>query len=240
MKIKVCKDYAELSRCAADEVVAQLTAKPDSVLGLCTGSTPEGTYACLAEDFAAGRVSFAQATSYNLDEYYPLAADHEQSYHYFMNYHLFSRVDMPADRHFVPNGEATDSAEECKRYEAAVAAAGYADLQLLGIGVNGHIGFNEPDSFLVADTHETALTESTLQANARFFDDPADVPTRALTMGVGTIMKAHRIILLASGKGKHAAIKALLDDKVTTACPATLLKLHPNVLIICDEEAYNG
>ena len=141
---------------------------------------------------------------------------------------------------YVPNGEAPDSAAECVRYEAAVAAAGYADLQLLGIGVNGHIGFNEPDDALIADTHETALTESTLQANARFFDDPADVPTRALTMGVGTIMKARRIILLASGKGKHAAIKALLDDKVTTACPATLLKLHPNLLILCDEEAYNG
>ena len=239
MKWIVCENYAEMSRAAADIVKEQLCAKPDSVLGLCTGSTPEGMYDCLAADVAAGKVSFARASSFNLDEYYPMAAGHEQSYHTFMKKHLFDRVDMPADRHAVPNGEAADAAAECREYEARVAAAGYPDLQLLGIGVNGHIGFNEP-GVLNAVTHETPLTESTIAANARFFDDPSLVPDRALTMGVGTIMKSRRIVLMANGRAKHNAIMALRDDRVTENIPATVLKLHPDVIIVCDKEAYEG
>jgi glucosamine-6-phosphate deaminase len=197
-------------------------------------------YKELAKMNKAGEISFKDVTSYNLDEYYPLAPDHDQSYRYFMNQNLFNHVDIDKAKTHVPDGLAEDPAAMGAAYDAEIEAAGGIDLQVLGLGPNGHIAFNEPDSFFCYETHLTGLTQSTIEANSRFFDSIDDVPKQAITMGLGTIMKAKKIVLLASGKNKHEAISHLLGDKITPAVPATLLKVHPDVVIICDEAAYNG
>ncbi len=240
MKIIVCENYEEMSAKAAEIFAEQIKAKPDSILGLATGSTPVGMYKALIAKNEAGEISFADITTYNLDEYYPLAPTHEQSYRYFMNDNLFDHIDIDKARTFVPNGLAEDPAAEGARYDAAIEAAGGVDLQVLGIGVNGHIAFNEPDDALIAGTHLTGLTEETIESNARFFASKDDVPTRALTMGIGNIMKAKKIVLLANGANKHDAVAQLLDDKITTRCPATILKAHADFTLICDKAAYNG
>ena len=240
MKIIVCENYAEISARAAELIADLVKAKPDCVLGLATGSTPVGMYKELIAKNTAGEISFKDVITYNLDEYYPIEPTHEQSYRYFMNVNLFDHIDIDKAKTFVPNGLTENPEEEGAAYDAAIEAAGGVDLQVLGIGQNGHIAFNEPDDALIAGTHITSLTDDTIEANSRFFASKEDVPTRAFTMGIGSIMKAKKIILLANGANKHAAIAQMLDDKITTQCPATILKAHPDVYLFCDKAAYEG
>ncbi len=240
MNIIVCDSYAEISQKGAAIIAALLKAKPACVLGLATGSTPVGMYENLITMYKAGEISFSDVTSYNLDEYYPIAPTHEQSYRFFMNEKLFDHINIDKTRTFVPNGMTNAPEAEGAAYDAAIAAAGGIDLQVLGIGQNGHIAFNEPADALISGTHITSLTENTIEANARFFASKDDVPTQAFTMGIGSIMKAKKIILLANGANKHAAVAQMLDDKITTQCPATILKAHPDVTLICDRAAYEG
>ena len=237
MKVIVCKDYAEMSAKAADIVAAQITLKPNCVLGLATGSTPEGMYACLVKKYEAGELDFSTVRSVNLDEYYPITPDNDQSYRYFMNYHLFDRVNIDKANTNVPDGTAKDPVAEGKRYEELITSLGGIDLQVLGIGRNGHIGFNEPDTKLILDTHVTDLTESTIEANSRFFASANDVPRRALTMGIGSIFKAKKILLMVSGVEKKAALSALMERTVDTSFPATMLNLHPDVTLVCTADA---
>ena len=237
MRLIACEHYDEMSERAAKIIADVMTQKPNAVLGLATGSTPIGTYQRLCEMNRRGEIDFSKITTFNLDEYYPISPENDQSYRYFMNANLFDHVNIDKAATFVPRGDAEDPDEECRRYEAMLDASAGIDIQVLGIGQNGHIGFNEPDRDLVTVTHVTALTDSTIDANARFFACREDVPTKALTMGMRSIMKAKTIILLASGKSKQAAVARLLDETLTTDCPATLLKLHPNVILICDKDA---
>ena len=239
MKITVCKNYDEMSAVAAKAIAELVSAKPDCVLGLATGSTPEGMYAKLIDMYEAGKLSFSKVTSVNLDEYYPLEPENNQSYRYFMNSKLFDHVDIDKAKTFVPNGLAKDPAKEGKDYDAMIEKLGGIDLQILGIGRNGHIGFNEPDTYLIPGTHVTDLTTSTIEANARFFDSEDDVPKQALTMGIGTILSAKKILLLVSGKDKAAAVARLLEGKITTECPASFLTLHSDVTLIVTEDAMN-
>lgn len=240
MRVIVCENYEEMSLQGAKLFESQIRLKPNSVLGLATGSTPIGMYKNLIKMYIEEGLDFSQITSFNLDEYYPLASDNNQSYRYFMNEQLFNHVNIDKSKTFVPNGEASDADLECKQYDEKIAQHGGIDIQLLGIGRNGHIGFNEPDNKLYASTHKTGLTKDTIDANSRFFDDIKDVPTEALTMGIGSIMKAKTIVLLASGKNKHEVVKSMLDDFITTEIPSTLLKSHPDFILICDKDAYEG
>ncbi len=239
MNVKVCKDYKEMSAEAAKTVAELIKKKPDCVLGLATGSTPEGMYAQLVDMYEDGKLSFSKVTSVNLDEYYPLEPTNSQSYRYFMDHKLFDHVDINKKNTFVPNGLAKDPDAEGKQYDEMIEKLGGIDLQVLGIGRNGHIGFNEPDTYLIPSTHVTDLTDSTIEANARFFDSPDSVPKKALTMGIGTILSAKKIILLVSGKDKAEAVKRLLEGTITTACPATMLNLHRDVTLIVTEDAIN-
>ncbi len=240
MRIIICKDYEKMSDEAAKMVAAQLTIKPDSILGLATGTTPIGMYKRLIAMNKSGDIDFSKVRSFNLDEYYPIDPDNNQSYRYFMNEQLFDHVNIDKSNTRVPNGQAADPVQEGKDYDAAIDAAGGIDLQILGIGRNGHIGFNEPDANLIAGTHRTMLTQDTIEANSRLFNSIDEVPTQAITMGMVSILKSKMIVLLANGKNKHEAVQKLLDDTITTSNPATFLKTHPNVVIICDEECYNG
>ena len=239
MEIKVCKNYEEMSKLAAELIAEQIIRKSDSVLGLATGSTPVGTYQNLVAMYEAGSLDFSKLTTVNLDEYKGLERSHDQSYYYFMHENLFDHVNLRPDASFLPDGSNPDSVQECKAYEEKVESLGYADLQLLGIGRNGHIGFNEPaDEFAVA-THCVDLTESTIEANKRFFASADDVPKQAYTMGIGTIMKAKKILILASGADKAEAVKNSFFGPVTPKVPASILQFHQNVTVICDEAAYS-
>ena len=240
MKIICCNDYNEMSKVGASLVADIVKAKPNCVLGLATGSTPEGLYAELISMYQNGELDFSGVTTVNLDEYYPIAPENEQSYRYFMNTKLFDHVNVNKENTHVPNGSADDAAAEAARYEAFVRSLGGADIQILGIGRNGHIAFNEPAEALYPATHVTGLTEDTIDANARFFASADEVPTKALTMGMGTILSAKKIIILANGKGKHEAVSAMLSGMVTTSCPASFLNLHADVTLICDHAAYEG
>ncbi|MBO5220550.1 MAG: glucosamine-6-phosphate deaminase [Clostridia bacterium] len=241
MKLYVCKNYDEMSAKAASVVASVITLKPDCVLGLATGSTPVGMYTKLAEMNKAVKLDFAEVKTYNLDEYYPIKASDPQSYRYFMDKNLFDNINIDkANNTHLLNGEAADADAECAAYDKAIEAAGGIDIQVLGIGNNGHIGFNEPSDPLVGPTHKTGLTESTIEANSRFFASADEVPKHALTMGMAPIMKARKIIMLVSGKGKHAVLREMLSGVITTKNPATLLNLHDDVTVVCDEEAYNG
>ena len=240
MRFISCKDYAELSLVAAGIVKEKVEAKPNAVLGLATGSTPVGMYQNLVRMHKEEGLDFSAVSSYNLDEYYPLSPEDPQSYRYFMNQNLFNHINIDKSRTHVPNGMAADPVAECKQYDEALAASGGVDVQILGIGENGHIGFNEPAESLHANTHLIHLTEDTIQANARFFEKIEDVPTKALTMGMGSIMSAKTILLLISGAKKHRVLHALFDDSITTQIPATLLKTHSDVIVIYDDAAYHG
>ena len=231
------KDYEAMSRRAAQIIAAELIHNPACVLGLATGSTPEGAYRCLADWYRQGFLSFRQARSVNLDEYKGLAPDHEQSYRHFMQAHLFDLVDILPENTRVPDGLAEDSAAECAGYDDFVRALGYADLQLLGIGRNGHIGFNEPGDCFVKETHVVDLEESTIDANARFFASREDVPKQALSMGIGCIMGAKKVLLLASGREKADAVYRSVCGPITPRCPGSILQLHPNVVLVADEDA---
>lgn len=240
MRIIVCKDYEELSKKAAKMVASVITLNPSCVLGLATGSTPVGTYQELIRLYQAGEVDFSAVTTFNLDEYYPIAPENPQSYHYFMQQNLFGHININPENTYIPNGLAKDTEAECHAYEEKIAAKGGIDLQILGIGQNGHIGFNEPDDNLNTSTHLTALTESTISANARFFENIDDVPRQALTMGISTILRSKKILLLASGKTKYPVVRELLNEDINTEIPATLLKVHRDVVLLCDREAYEG
>ncbi|MBE6538297.1 MAG: glucosamine-6-phosphate deaminase [Ruminococcaceae bacterium] len=240
MKLILCKNYEEMSEKAAFEIAELVKKESKCTLGLATGSTPVGTYQRLIDMYNGGELDFSGVTTFNLDEYYPINPDNDQSYDYFMRKNLFDHINVKKENVNIPRGSAVDPGEECNRYEELVRTSNPVDIQILGIGVNGHIGFNEPGEYLHASTHITDLTESTISANARFFESEDDVPKKAITMGIGTILRAKKIILLANGKAKHNAISALLDEKITSDIPATLLKVHNNVILICDEEAYYG
>lgn len=240
MRVIVCEDYNELSAQAARLVASQLILNPNSVLGLATGSTPVGMYRHLVSMNRRGDIDFSDVTTFNLDEYYPISPDSPQSYRYFMNEQLFSKVNIDINNTFVPNGMTDDPEKECLDYEKNIEAHGGIDLQILGIGRNGHIGFNEPGANLNSATHLTELSESTVDANSRFFDSEDDVPRRAITMGIASILKSKKIILLASGASKSRVVSELLDEDINTSVPATLLKVHPDVVLICDKDAYSG
>lgn len=237
MRIIVCNDYQQMSLKAAEMITSQVTLKPNSNLGLATGATPIGMYENLKKAFQEDRINFEQVTTFNLDEYYPIDPENNQSYHYFMNEKLFSEINIKKERIHILNGQASDPEKECDQYEQLIEDAGGIDLQVLGIGENGHIGFNEPDSNLCSTTHLTELTDSTIKANSRFFDSMEQVPKQALTMGISTIMSAKKIILLASGANKSSVVSCLLNDDINTSVPATLLKVHPDVTLICDRAA---
>lgn len=237
MRLLKCENYTELSLKAAQIVAGQITLNPQSVLGLATGSTPVGMYNELVKMYNEKRVDFSDIRTFNLDEYYPISADNPQSYHYFMEENLFSKINIKKENTHILDGKCSDTFAECDNFEKLIAQNGGIDLQILGIGQNGHIGFNEPAENLNLLTHLTTLTESTVRANSRFFDDISDVPTKALTMGIGTILKARKIIILANGNGKKEAVKALLTDSITTDVPASMLKVHSDVTLICDKEA---
>jgi glucosamine-6-phosphate deaminase len=237
MNIIVCKNYEEMSHHSAKIIAELVKEKPNCVIGLATGSTPEGMYATLADMNKKGEITFKDVTTVNLDEYYPIDPANDQSYRYFMNTRLFDHLDIDKANTNVPDGTAKDPVAEGKRYEELITSLGGIDLQVLGIGRNGHIGFNEPDSKLILDTHVTDLTESTIEANSRFFASANDVPRRALTMGIGSIFKAKKILLMVSGAEKKAALSALMERTVDTNFPATMLNLHPDVTLVCTADA---
>ena len=237
MKLIRTKNYEELSRKAANIIAAQITLKPDCLLGLATGSSPIGTYDNLVSMYESGNLDFSRVRSVNLDEYMGLGGDNDQSYRYFMNKHLFERVNIDMTNTHVPDGTVLDSEKACAAYNALLAEMGTIDLQVLGIGPNGHIGFNEPDDHFAAETHCVDLTDATIQANKRFFENEADVPRKAYTMGIGNIMSAKMIVLVANGKNKAKALAAALKGPVTPQCPASILQFHPNAIIIADEDA---
>ena len=228
-----------MSKKAAQVIAAQITLKGDSVLGLATGSSPEGTYKYLIDWYNQGDLDFSGITSVNLDEYVGLTADHDQSYAYFMRKHLFDHVNIDLANTNIPSGIAEDPAAECSNYDAKIKSLGGVDLQLLGIGPNGHIGFNEPGDELVAGTHVTDLKESTIDANQRFFASRDDVPRQAFTMGIRDILQAKRIVLVASGKNKADAVKKMVFGPITTAVPASLLQVHPDCTVVVDADAWS-
>lgn len=237
MRIYETANYEEMSRKAANILSAQVISKPDSVLGLATGSTPIGMYDQLVEWYNKGDVDFSEVKTVNLDEYKGLARDNDQSYYYFMHKHLFDRVNINPDNTNVPDGTQMDSEKECARYEKLIESMGGVDIQLLGIGRNGHIGFNEPDICFAKTTHCVDLTESTIEANKRFFASADDVPRQAYTMGIGTIMKAKKILLIVNGEDKADALAKAVYGPVTPEVPASILQFHNDVVIVADQAA---
>ena len=237
MEFIIAESTEDMSRQAADRIASYVDADPSCVLGLATGTTPIGLYACLVEDCAAGKISFADVTTFNLDEYRGLDPEHDQSYRYFMKKHLFDHVDIDQARTHVPEGANPDADAVCAAYEEAIEAAGGIDLQLLGLGPNGHIGFNEPEDTFPATTHCVDLTESTIQANSRLFDSIDDVPRQAYTMGIGTIMAAKEILVVANGSDKADIVRRAFFGPVTPEVPASILQFHPNVTVVVDKEA---
>lgn len=237
MRIIVTKDYEDMSKKAAAIIAAQVAEKPDCVLGLATGSTPIGTYKNLVEWYENGSLDFSQVRTVNLDEYRGLPRDNDQSYYYFMHDNLFNHVNIDEANTNVPDGTNPDADAECARYEALIASYGGQDLQLLGLGHNGHIGFNEPAQEFDKTTHCVDLQESTIEANKRFFASADDVPKQAYTMGIGTIMKAKKILVIANGEGKADIVAKAFFGPVTPEVPASILQFHPNVTIVVDEAA---
>ena len=236
MIIYKAKDYQDMSRKAANIISAQIIMKPNCVLGLATGSSPIGTYKTLVENYEKGILDFSRVQTVNLDEYCGLSGDNPNSYRYFMNHHLFDHINIDKANTHVPNGNAVDLEAEAIRYEKFIESIGGVDLQLLGIGHNGHIGFNEPTTYFPKDVHTVNLTESTINANSRLFERREDVPTQAITMGIGTIMKANKILLIA-GEDKTDIIEKSLYGKVTPEVPASVLQLHKDVtVIICKKK----
>lgn len=232
MRVIETKSYAELSRKAANLISAQVLSKPDSVLGLATGSTPIGTYKQLIEWYEKGDLDFSEVKSINLDEYVGLTGDHDQSYRYFMNTNLFNHVNIDKSKTNVPSGVAEDLEAECVRYDALIESMGGIDLQLLGIGHNGHIGFNEPADSFVVPTHVVELGETTINANARFFSSADEVPKKAVTMGIKAIMQAKKVLLIANGKDKKAIVEKALYGPVTPEVPASILQFHPDLTVV--------
>ena len=239
MRIIITKDYDEMSKVAANIIAAQMTLKPNSVLGFATGSSPIGTYAELIKKNQAGDIDFSTITTVNLDEYKDLPITHDQSYYYFMNDYLFNHVNIDKNNTNLPNGNAEDPEAECARYEALIKELGGIDMQLLGLGHNGHVGFNEPGDCFQKNTYCVTLTERTIDANKRFFESADAVPRQAITMGVGTIMAAKKLVLVVSGADKADALQKCLQGPITPSVPGSVLQLHPDVTVVCDEAAYS-
>ena len=237
MVICEAKDYKDLSRKAANIISAQVIMKPDAVLGLATGSSPEGMYAQLVEWYNKGDVDFSRIRTVNLDEYRGLAKENEQSYYYFMHEYLFDKVNINVENTYLPDGMNMDSEAEAARYEEVLASVGQVDLQLLGMGHNGHIGFNEPGDVFAKATHCVDLKESTIEANKRFFESADDVPRQAYSMGIGTILKSKKLLVVVSGEGKAEALKNSICGPVTPQVPGSILQFHPDVTIVADEAA---
>jgi glucosamine-6-phosphate deaminase len=237
MRIVTVKDYEELSKKAANILASQITLKPNSVLGLATGSTPVGAYRELVRIYKEGDINFNEIVTFNLDEYYGLDKENSQSYYYFMMENLFGHVNINKSNIYIPDGRAKDIDKECIDYENRIKQAGGIDLQLLGIGRNGHIGFNEPDVKFEAQTHLVTLDEDTIEANSRFFSAMEEVPRKAISMGIKTIMHSRKILLLASGEEKAETIKNMINGKITPELPASVLQLHPDVIVLLDEKA---
>ena len=237
MRIYRAKDYQDLSRKAANIISAQVILKPDCVLGLATGSSPIGTYKQLIEWYKKGDLDFSEVKTVNLDEYRGLGIESDQSYVYFMQENLFKHINIKSENINIPNGKNTDADAECKRYEKVIADLGGTDIQLLGIGRNGHIGFNEPDTSFIKETHCVDLTQSTIDANKRFFASIDDVPRQAYTMGINAIMQAKKVLLIASGKDKAEAIYKSFFGPITPEVPASILQLHKDVVVVADDDA---
>ena len=237
MKIYKAKDYKDMSRKAANIISAQVIMKPNCVLGLATGSTPIGTYDQLVEWYNKGDLDFSEVTTVNLDEYKGLPRTNDQSYYYFMHQHLFDRVNIDPERTNVPNGMEPDAEKECGRYEELIRSLGGVDLQLLGLGHNGHIGFNEPGEAFEKETHCVDLTESTIEANKRFFASADDVPKQAYTMGIKTIMQAKKILIVVNGENKADIVERAFFGPVTPEVPASILQLHNDETLVGDEAA---
>lgn len=237
MQIYRAKDYEDMSKKAANIIASQVVLKPDCVLGLATGSTPIGAYKNLVEKYEQGDVDFSQVTTVNLDEYKGLPRENDQSYYYFMHDNLFDHVNVKPENTHLPDGTKEDAEEECARYEELIRALGGQDLQLLGLGHNGHIGFNEPDAIFEKTTHCVDLQESTIEANKRFFDSADDVPKQAYTMGIGTIMQAKKILVVVSGEDKADTVAKAFFGPVTPEVPASILQFHKDVILVADEAA---
>lgn len=237
MQIISVKNYEELGKRAAAVIASQIIQKPDSVLGLATGSTPISTYKNLVQLYKDGFVDFSHIKTANLDEYKGLERSNPQSYYHFMNENLFNHVNIDKANTHIPDGTIEDALLECSNYERLIEDLGGVDLQLLGLGHNGHIGFNEPASVFSKTTNCVDLAESTIKANARFFEHIEDVPTKAYTMGIGTIMRAKTILLLVSGKDKAKIVKEAFFGDIKPEVPASILQVHQNVILIADEDA---
>lgn len=235
MKFITVKSYEELSTKAANIIAAQIINKPNCVLGLATGSSPVGTYDKLTEYFNNGAIDFSTVTSVNLDEYVGLDGSNDQSYRYFMNKNLFDRVNIDKANTYVPSGTAEDIEQEGEEYDKLIKKLGGIDLQLLGIGLDGHIGFNEPEEFFTGKTHLVSLDPSTIKANARFFASEADVPTKAITMGMMSIMQAKKVLLIANGAAKKEILEKAFFGPITPFVPASILQLHPDLTVIYSE-----
>lgn len=237
MKIIKAKDYNDMSRKAANIISAQVIMKPHCVLGLATGSTPIGAYRQLVEWYNKGDIDFSEVTTVNLDEYKGLTREDPQSYFYFMNEHLFSKVNIDMSRTFLPDGTESDAQAACQKYNEIIHSLGGVDLQLLGLGHNGHIGFNEPGIAFEKETHCITLSERTIKANMRFFPSEEHVPKQAYTMGIKTIMSAHKILVVVSGEDKADIMKEAFFGPITPQIPASILQLHNDVTVVADETA---
>ena len=237
MRIIKAKDYADMSKKSANIISAQIQLKPDCVLGLATGSTPEGLYAELVKKYEAGELDFSKVSTVNLDEYKGLTRDNDQSYYYFMNHHLFSHVNIDKANTNLPDGTIEDSAEACAKYNEILASFGGQDIQLLGLGHNGHIGFNEPADCFTLETNCVDLQESTIKANQRFFASYDDVPKQAYTMGIKNIMDAKMVLVVVNGEAKADIVNKAFFGPVTPQVPASILQLHKNVIVVADEAA---
>lgn len=237
MKLIETKDYSDMSRKAANIIFAQIISKPDSVLGLATGSSPIGLYEHLVESYRLGDLDFSRVRTVNLDEYKGLTPENPQSYYYFMYNNLFKHVNIDLKNVNIPNGMVEDSQMECNRYNELIASLGGVDLQLLGLGNNGHIGFNEPAEVFQKNTHCVTLTQSTIDANARFFESVDEIPRYAYTMGIGNIMDAKKIVMVVSGEGKARILKEVIEGPITPSVPASILQLHRDVTIVADTSA---
>lgn len=237
IRVYRAKDYNDLSRKAANIISAQVIMKPNCVLGLATGTSPIGAYKQLIEWYNKGDLDFGEVRSVNLDEYIGLDGEHDQSYRYFMNHQFFDHINIDKNNTNVPNGIAEDMESECKRYDALIESLGGVDLQLLGLGHNGHIGFNEPGAAFDKTTHVVKLTESTIDANSRLFASKSEVPTKAITMGIKSIMMARKILVIASGEDKAEIVEKAFNGPVTPSVPASILQLHFDVTLVADEAA---
>lgn len=237
MRIYRTKNSADMSREAANIISAQIIMKPDCVLGLATGSTPIGLYKQLIEWYQKGDLDFSEVRTINLDEYKGISRENDQSYYYFMHQNLFDHVNIPEGNTHLPDGMALDPEKECDRYNNLIQSMGGVDLQLLGIGHNGHIGFNEPGDSFDKQVHCVNLTESTIEANKRFFASADEVPRQAYTMGIGNILQAKKILIVANGEGKAEIVKKAFFGPVTPQVPASILQLHQDVVLVADEAA---